>query len=683
MTRTVQRDTSAWVGTWRPPTFMSGVDHLVDRAAPSGVVPDLARPSRPKIRPGSGDLPLAPTESGAPGHRRAGLGSAVRASIQRLVGRSRPAASGPGEAARSSASSALVSVPGRSDIAARSSTVPPANAGRAAAENAADPASRHQTPVSPSAGSDGLAMPVLPPRALPVVPGSASTATSRALPTPELPLPAARLVAVYPPRDGQTATNSEPATAPPPAPEPSQRQVAAPAPVDLSEESRPLARDTSDTFAAGQRDQHSQHDQHSQRDQHSEPSRPRRLGLGTPLSGPESMVRLQRSTTTPGSASRRPKPSGSRPDAMPLTPMPEVAPAPGSSPHASADRRPAESRQPRHDEASQLASTDASTIQLPTVQPPTIHPVPVRPDGGASAQGRLPSRPASRPTLPGQLPNHVSRHVVSQVSSQGSGQPSGHPLVPGPITGPATANQPSAATTAGPSTAPPVRPGPPGSASADPSPRAVQRLPVDTSGLRRLDDVVPPSVPHVSDAAQAAGPLTDGSTRALLADRLPLGSATDLAGSGLAAMGVPATPAMPVDSGAGPAVPELGGAAGVRLPIRTTPPSSGSADSAVTSTDVILAGAVVASSVAPTTVASSIASTGEPAAEPPATTGGPGPDAVAATAGAAATGAAGTGGSPAEIDVLAQRLYEPIARRLRAELRVDRERMGRLVDRPW
>lgn len=36
-----------------------------------------------------------------------------------------------------------------------------------------------------------------------------------------------------------------------------------------------------------------------------------------------------------------------------------------------------------------------------------------------------------------------------------------------------------------------------------------------------------------------------------------------------------------------------------------------------------------------------------------------------------------------DIDGLARRLYDPIARRLRAELRVDRERAGTLVDRPW
>ncbi|WP_432947682.1 hypothetical protein ACQPXM_11590 [Kribbella sp. CA-253562] len=35
----------------------------------------------------------------------------------------------------------------------------------------------------------------------------------------------------------------------------------------------------------------------------------------------------------------------------------------------------------------------------------------------------------------------------------------------------------------------------------------------------------------------------------------------------------------------------------------------------------------------------------------------------------------------AELDVLARRLYEPIARRLRAELRLDRERIGTLLDR--
>jgi hypothetical protein len=37
--------------------------------------------------------------------------------------------------------------------------------------------------------------------------------------------------------------------------------------------------------------------------------------------------------------------------------------------------------------------------------------------------------------------------------------------------------------------------------------------------------------------------------------------------------------------------------------------------------------------------------------------------------------------SAAEVDGLARRLYDPIARRLRAELWVDRERTGTLMDR--
>ncbi|MGW6281610.1 hypothetical protein [Kribbella sp. NPDC055071] len=39
--------------------------------------------------------------------------------------------------------------------------------------------------------------------------------------------------------------------------------------------------------------------------------------------------------------------------------------------------------------------------------------------------------------------------------------------------------------------------------------------------------------------------------------------------------------------------------------------------------------------------------------------------------------------SAADVDGLARRLYEPIARRLRAELVVDRDRTGTLMDRMW
>jgi hypothetical protein len=64
------------------------------------------------------------------------------------------------------------------------------------------------------------------------------------------------------------------------------------------------------------------------------------------------------------------------------------------------------------------------------------------------------------------------------------------------------------------------------------------------------------------------------------------------------------------------------------------------------------------------------------------------PATVAATA-ASTTAAAGTptgnGGalSAADVDGLARRLYEPIARRLKAELVVDRDRTGTLMDRMW
>ncbi|GAA5024655.1 hypothetical protein GCM10023317_70720 [Actinopolymorpha pittospori] len=45
------------------------------------------------------------------------------------------------------------------------------------------------------------------------------------------------------------------------------------------------------------------------------------------------------------------------------------------------------------------------------------------------------------------------------------------------------------------------------------------------------------------------------------------------------------------------------------------------------------------------------------------------------------TGAASGGIDSAAIDVLAHRVYPAIARRIRAELRLDRERLGGLADR--
>lgn len=57
--------------------------------------------------------------------------------------------------------------------------------------------------------------------------------------------------------------------------------------------------------------------------------------------------------------------------------------------------------------------------------------------------------------------------------------------------------------------------------------------------------------------------------------------------------------------------------------------------------------------------------------------------AVRHDAGGAAHKAENPGMSAAEVDGLARRLYDPIVRRLRAELWVDRERTGTLIDRRW
>jgi hypothetical protein len=67
-----------------------------------------------------------------------------------------------------------------------------------------------------------------------------------------------------------------------------------------------------------------------------------------------------------------------------------------------------------------------------------------------------------------------------------------------------------------------------------------------------------------------------------------------------------------------------------------------------------------------------------PTALPPVVPGLPG------VPGVPAAPAAGTapppGGAPADLDALVRRLYDPLARRLKAELRLDRERVGRALD---
>jgi hypothetical protein len=57
-----------------------------------------------------------------------------------------------------------------------------------------------------------------------------------------------------------------------------------------------------------------------------------------------------------------------------------------------------------------------------------------------------------------------------------------------------------------------------------------------------------------------------------------------------------------------------------------------------------------------------------------------GTDSAAAPRAAAAPGSAAAAGSAGDVDALVRRLYDPLARRLRAELRLDRERVGHALD---
>jgi hypothetical protein len=56
------------------------------------------------------------------------------------------------------------------------------------------------------------------------------------------------------------------------------------------------------------------------------------------------------------------------------------------------------------------------------------------------------------------------------------------------------------------------------------------------------------------------------------------------------------------------------------------------------------------------------------------------PGRPAPSGGASPAGGAAPGGAAADVDALVRRLYDPLARRLKAELRLDRERVGRALD---
>ncbi len=177
-------------------------------------------------------------------------------------------------------------------------------------------------------------------------------------------------------------------------------------------------------------------------------------------------------------------------------------------------------------------------------------------------------------------------------------------------------------------------------------------------------------------SASAPGRRGNGSTAGL--DSLPTVSvvppSSAAAGLGMSAAGTLAAPAASpgsassVAQGSMTTVSSSAGDAGRPLAV-ARPPAAGSA-----AAGGLVEGSMV-ESVSADDGATSVAIPSAAPAAPPATTG---------TTTAAGT-SSGTGGalSAADVDGLARRLYEPIARRLRAELVVDRDRTGTLMDRMW
>ncbi|GAA1847244.1 hypothetical protein [Agromyces salentinus] len=187
----------------------------------------------------------------------------------------------------------------------------------------------------------------------------------------------------------------------------------------------------------------------------------------------------------------------------------------------------------------------------------------------------------------------------------------------------------------------------------------------------------PAGVAH-APLARAAGPLTvsrltDAATSAAPSGWLNQGAATltqpqHAPGPMLVQRSVPtiagpaaSAPRLPLPVASPPAARADGGAAGAGW-ANDAGPDSGSPS-----------GPVVQTAIAP----------GAPPPDGPGSVSPPadgGTASVAASAGAAAPGAAGIDTSPAGIESLAARLYGPLARRLKAELLLDRERRGIRID---
>ncbi|MFB6721344.1 hypothetical protein ACFCV3_14325 [Kribbella sp. NPDC056345] len=180
-------------------------------------------------------------------------------------------------------------------------------------------------------------------------------------------------------------------------------------------------------------------------------------------------------------------------------------------------------------------------------------------------------------------------------------------------------------------------------------------------------DSAGPSVDSNGRQSSAAAPgghgNGSGSTAGL--DSLPTVSA---APPSMAASSGSARPTSSATQGSMTTVSSSAGDAGRPLAV-ARPPAAGSA-----AAGGLVEGSVVESVSADDGATSVAIPSAAPAAAPT----------TASTAAAAGT-PSGTGGalSAADVDGLARRLYEPIARRLRAELVVDRDRTGTLMDRMW
>ncbi|MBM7789971.1 hypothetical protein [Tenggerimyces flavus] len=697
---TLRMDGSSWISTWRSPGFMTGMSHLVSPDAPSGVVADLVKPGLPIQRMVDGDLtlrplPRRPSADGVDESPPDPPATGLRGFVQRLFRRRptpapapalEPTQSAPLDSGEPTAPTVVPTLPQAPlppvlRLPAVAAPVPSPELVRAPLPDL--PPRR----VAASHSSDGSGREVRLPQ-LPVIQRHANATHSHpAMPTvlPTAPTPSATPTALEtvgplpvvatPESPDDVAPQPETSTTAPPL---LQRQIDASTPpsvptaptgsvdsVDLPVVAAPEATTTTPDLVAAPPHQSSTT---------ATPLLQRQVDASTPSSTPTTPTTQAAPAGSAASADLPVVTTPESPEASTTTPPllqrqidTSTRPSTPTTPTSSDDSvdLPVVSTPDAPSETTSSDPVEAPATALPLLQrsvspepapakrrrglgaplaerslPPTVQRTPTPAASPVVPQLPLPTpapapvlevEPAPAPPLP--LPDLLVQRTIDEPEPPAQVEIAQAPL-PLPVLQPILADRPTAV----PDRATPSTPADPPSLQV----RAIDRPPGRLPHL--TPSVVQRTTTSTSTRTTTAGPRTQPADQA----RLAMPTAPVPAINPLSSAPAPQHRATPTQLIA-PATPVV-----VQRTANVPPaPTSDHRDS----TFVQLA---------------------EEEPTPP-----PTPNAPASAPNSATNAANPSATSTTDIDGLARRLYDPIARRLRAELRVDRERAGTLVDRPW